>query len=456
MIRLGWTLALATGQGRAMLLAACTAVVSGLLLVTQTIAMLPEYPDEALYSIVADAGTRGGFAFGAAMLSVPALLLLFQAVRLGTSARERRLAALRLAGATPGEVRRLGAIEVGLPAFVGAVGGIGVFLVLRALFGGSGAMGEACCSQGVTLYGSGIGFVPRSVTPAWWQFVLTVVLVTVLGVLVGMAADRKVMVSPLGLTRRHRTRPPRPWGLLVMLAGIGAGGGALAFWRSSAAFDLVVPLLSIVLLVVGLVSLAPWTAYVVGRRVARRARTGPVLLAARRLTADPRPVGRAAAAVGGIGLVAGGAAAVLSDILTNVAAGDRSYYLGGIGMVAAALLVSLVAVVGSLAVHAVESLLDRKRSVASLAALGGSAELVAGAQRAEVGLVAYPMAVGGTLLGAVLLGVPLAGIGLAWLATTIGAVLVMAGLVWVAIRLALVLTGPWLRAATDPANLRTA
>ena len=454
MIGLGWRLALAAGQGRAMLLAGCTAIVCGLLLVTQTIAMLPQYPDESLYSVVADAGTRGGFAFGAAMLSVPALLLLFQAVRLGTSARERRLAALRLAGATPGEVRRIGAVEVGVPAAVGAVAGIGVFLLLRLFFGGVSMRG--CCEEGVTFYSAGVRFVPTSVTPAWWQFALTVVLVAGLGVVVGLAADRRVVVSPLGLTRRHDPRPPRPWGVGLWLGGVMAGAAMLVFWRDSDVVDVAAPLVAIVLLVGGLVSLAPWTAYVIGRRVARRARTGPVLLAARRLASDPRPAGRAAAAVGGIGLVAGGSAAMVAGILDDVQPEDRGYYLGAIGLVGVALLISLVAVVGSLAVHSVESLLDRKRSVASLAALGGSSELVARAQRAEIGLVAVPMGVGGTLLGAALIGAALAGITLLWLLATVAAVLVMAALVWAAIGLALLLTGPWLRAATDPGNLRTA
>ena len=44
---------------------------------------------------VADPGVRGGTAFGTVLLTVPALALLHQAVRLGTAARERRLAALR-------------------------------------------------------------------------------------------------------------------------------------------------------------------------------------------------------------------------------------------------------------------------------------------------------------------------------------------------------------------------
>jgi hypothetical protein len=115
-IRLAVLLTRAGGWPRAVLLAGCTAVVCGLLLVAVALLRLPEQPEESLFSLVAESGLRGGTTLATVLLAVPPLLLLYQAVRLGTAARERRLAGLRLAGATPGQVRRLGAIEVGIPA----------------------------------------------------------------------------------------------------------------------------------------------------------------------------------------------------------------------------------------------------------------------------------------------------------------------------------------------------
>lgn len=455
MIRLAWHLTVVGGRGRAVLLAACTAIVSALVLVGQAMLMLPDYPDEALYSVVAEAGTRSGFIFAVIMLTLPAVLLLFQAVRLGTSVRERRLAALRLAGATPADLRRLGALEVGLPALIGAVVGYGVYWLMRGAFGGV-PLGAGCCEQGVTSYGSLSGFVPTSVAPAWWQVVLTVAAVTLVAVLVGTAANRGVVVSPLGISRRTSSRPPRPWGLLLIAAGIGFGVVGFDVFQASEVLGFLAPLVAIVLLVLGLMSLAPWTAYVVGRGVAVRAKTGPTLLAARRLAGDPRPAGRAAAAVGAIGLVAGGSAGMAVDILETQEPGNRSYYLIAIGLIGVALLLALIAVIGSLAIHSVESLLDRKRSVASLAALGGTHDLLARTQRTEIGLVAMPMALGGTLLGSVLIGPPFDGAGLTWAVTTALALSVVACLVWLAIRLAVIITGPWIRKAASPTNLRTA
>jgi hypothetical protein len=454
MTGLAWSMVRSAGWGRAFLVAGCTAVVSGLLLVVAAVLSLPNNPEEQLFEVVADVGTRGGFAFGTVLLALPALLLLFQAVRLGTSARERRLAALRLAGATPGDVRRIGALEVGVPAFLGAIGGLGVYWLLRTLLsdltyaenmGPNGEMGRLS-----------LRLVPTSVSPTWWQFLLVVAGVTLLGVLTGLLAGRGVTVSPLGVARRTTIRAPRPWGLLVMAAGVAVGLTDIGLYNSMPnSIEVIGQMLSVTLLVAGMISLAPWAAYVVGKRVAARATSGPVLLAARRLATDPRPAGRAAAAVGAIGLVGGGSAAMVADLLSGSNYG-RVYFVG-VGLVVAALLVALVAVVGSLSVHSAESLLDRKRSVAALVALGTSTDVLIRSQRWEIGLVALPMSVVGTLLSAV-------GLGLAmgsapngwWLICTVIALVSTVGLVWLSILVAVRLTRPWTLRAADSANLRTA
>src|SRR4051794_41081912 len=59
----------------------------------------------------ADSTTTRGVVFGIALLMVPILALAVQALRVGSIARDRRLAALRLAGATPRDVRLVAAAE---------------------------------------------------------------------------------------------------------------------------------------------------------------------------------------------------------------------------------------------------------------------------------------------------------------------------------------------------------
>lgn len=83
--------------------------------------------DSHLLSAVAEPGTRPGVVLGAVLLTVPVLLLLDQAVRLGSTGQQWRYAALATAGATRQDLRRWASIEVALPAFAGAVMGLGVW-----------------------------------------------------------------------------------------------------------------------------------------------------------------------------------------------------------------------------------------------------------------------------------------------------------------------------------------
>jgi len=435
MIRVGVTLTRAGGWPRMLLVGGCTAVVTGLLLVVVAILRLPAEPAERLFALVGEPGLRGGTTFATAMLCVPALLLLYQAVRLGTAARERRLAALRLAGATPGDVRALGAVEVALPASVGSVAGIGVYGLLRLVLGGELAE---------------LRLVPTSVAPAWWQTLIVVVGVTGLGVAVGLLASRRVVVTPLGVTRREAPPPPRPWGALLL--AVAAGGFATLRTGVPRQVAYAIVFAAIAVTVLGIVSLAPWIAYRSARYVLNRTASPTLTLAASRIVAEPRPVARAAAAVGGIALVAGGAGTTATPALQQT---DDPFYLVSYLLVAAVLLVALVMVVGTLAVHAAESLLDRKRSIAALAALGTSVQEMERAQFAEIALAALPVAAAGALLGTIALGglgfvTPLsAAVQLLTLALTLG-------LVWLAIELAVRATRPWVRRATSVENLRTA
>jgi len=233
MIRLAWTFLRCSGWRRAALLAWTTALATALVLVALTMLLLPSVPVEALFSLVAEPGLRWGTAFATGLLVLPLLLMLNQVVRLGTATRERRLAALRLAGATPAEVRQIGAIEVGLPCTVGAAAGPLVFALLRTLFGGHRVItGEGMHTVDLTVmppsnivtYGSyaSLQLIPTSVTPAWWAILAVVALVAAAGVVTGSLASRHLIASPLGVSRRVRRPAPRPCGLLLVAAGLGA------------------------------------------------------------------------------------------------------------------------------------------------------------------------------------------------------------------------------------------
>lgn len=458
------------GIGRAILVACCTAMVSGLLFVALAVFLYTvatsatfggsERNAEILGGLINDANVRAGYLTGVLLITLAPLTLLRQVLRLGTAAREQRLAGLRLAGATPADVRRLARVEVGLPAFVGALTGYLVFLGLRAVFGGV-PRADVVFADYHPIFNE-LRLIPTTVSPAWWHVVLVALAVGLGGAFAGGAATRRVQVTPLGVSSREPGRPPRPWAALgLFLLGL-AGLGYTALGARSGSSTLV-GIATVVFVVTGLLLLTPWLAYIAGRFVVARASTAHVLLAGRRLVTDPRPAGRAAAAIGVIGLVAGFGSVIVTDLPSSSGMGQgfrgvEPFYTVPSVLVALVLVLSLALIVFSLAVHGAETLMDRKRAIASLAAAGATEVDLVRAQRWEVGLVAVPVTVAGLVLGTVPALVALSADGTiagayAWI--PVAANLATAGCALLAVLLATTITRPWLRRAASAANLRT-
>ena len=473
MTRLAWTFLRSAGPGRALLLAASTALATALLLVALSMLLLPSSPAEALFNLVAEPGLRWGTAFATAMLVLPLLLMLHQVVRLGTASRERRLAALRLAGATPAEVRRVGAVEVGIPVAAGAVAGPLVFMLLRLLFGGGRINPGTGQPFGPTYFGdsvnpalshSPLALIPTSVTPAWWQIVTVVAAVAALGIATGALASRHLIASPLGVSRRVRRPAPRPWGLLLVGAGLVTLAVAVSglFGR---AYLVAMP--GGILVLLGVIALAPWVAFRSGKRAARRTSDAATLIAAGHLMSDPRPAGRAAAAVGAIGIISGGAAVMEAGVFfgnTSAAPIRNPFFLTSFLILGGALLLVLLVTASTLSVHAAESLVDRRRVLAGLVAAGTPVSVLRDALQREAMLTSLPLSLGGLLVG--VLG---AGIGGLLIGATPALdqrlaqgvllvcvqVAVTVSLTWLAIRVAALAVRRQLQLATAPANLRT-
>src|SRR5690606_352828 len=116
------------------------------------------------------------------------------------------------------------------------------------------------------------------------------------------------------------------------------------------------------------------------------------------------------------------------------------------------LLVTMALVVLSLTVHAVESLVDHRRAVASLAATGATRAELLRVQRWEVGLVALPVTALGVLLGSVtyvlVAGLPAAYL---WIPVLVDVVTVL--FAWLVVLAATRLTRPWLVQAAAPSHL---
>jgi hypothetical protein len=377
------------------------------------------------------------------LLLVPVLGFLGQCARLGAVHRDRRLAALRLAGAGAWQVRRIAALE----------------------------SGPACLAGSLT---ATAGFVPlllhlwaRPTALAWTGIALVAVAVPVLGAAVSALSLRRVVASPLGWVRRVRPvwGPGRTLRAVIVPLGVTA-----LFLGLSSVTDGPVRLaqgplaLFAVVLVVGAatVSLAGTAARRLGEVLAARAQSPALLIAAERLRDDPWAAARTHAAVLLVTVVGAGFVGVRQVLLTildtmhreGTLGTDMAYYTTGIDLTAAAILVALALTVTGLAVGTVESLATRRRGLAAQVAAGVPYRVLARALLLETALPLAPAVavagVGGTAIGAwyASLTTHHSGTGLPY------AALLVPVAVYAACLLAAATSLPLLRRSVRPAELR--
>lgn len=442
-------LLLVRGQQRRQLLttAVCAGGVAVLLLLVVAVLRLPGEVEENLFPLLSETGLRPGVVLALVLLTTPVLLLLYQLLRLGTTARSRRFAVLRVAGATPLKVRLLSTAELVLPAVLGAavLGPLG-YVVLRQMFGGTRSYDT---DQLDPLRFTG-GFVPVTVSPTFLDGIGVVLVVGLLCGLVGWLVSRDVVTSAHALARRTAGRRPKPWPLLLLVAGFGVAVPLLE--------DTVAVVVGIGLAALGLLLSGPWVSAQAGRRAAHQASTAADLLAGARVDADPWAAGRAVAPIAVVGLVGAGAAAVLVDVI--VYGGLGVFFVVSLGLVALAMLIVLAFVVFALAAHAVETLTENRRSTAALAAAGAPLDVLHDSLVAESRLLARPAAALGLITGTAALAAVIspqdADPSFAALIVIALVVLVLLlALIEVAARAAARLVRPWLLSAVSPDALRT-
>ncbi|MEU8245841.1 FtsX-like permease family protein [Nonomuraea sp. NPDC048916] len=219
------------------------------------------------------------------LMVVPLLVFGGAAARLTVARRDQRLAALRLVGATPGQVVRMTVAEAVVVAFAGALAGtagyaLAVPLLTRVRIGGG----------------------PWFAADLWpGPPVLAAVLVSV-PLLVGLSAVvglRRVVVGPLGVAKRETPPALRFLRVLALLAVLAV------FPLLSLDVHLGVIAVALALAFLGVNLAGPWVVAVIGRITAGSARTPARLLAGRRLVDDPRSAWRTVSGVAMTGFVAG-------------------------------------------------------------------------------------------------------------------------------------------------------
>ncbi|KJS55446.1 ABC transporter permease [Streptomyces rubellomurinus subsp. indigoferus] len=217
----------------------------------------------------------------AGALIFPVLVFIGTATRLSAASREQRFAAMRLVGATPGQISVVSAVESAVAAVAGTLAGFGVYSALRPLVADVPFTGDR-------FFVTDLGLSPAQAAGV------------ALGVPLAAAAAarlalRRVVVSPLGVSRRVTPKPPRAWRLIPLVAGLGELGYLVVRHPSTTSGQSAGYLSGFVLVMLGLVIGGPWLTMAAARAVARRTSRPASLIAMRRLADDPKTGFRAVA-----------------------------------------------------------------------------------------------------------------------------------------------------------------
>ncbi|MET7570822.1 ABC transporter permease [Streptomyces sp. NPDC005492] len=356
-LRLAWLLTRGSDRRewwRAGLTATGAALATGIALVVVGLLSLDGFHSVSFGSGLFDSPSdRRNVSLTLGLLLIPVLGFLGQCARIGAVHRDRRLAALRLAGAGPGQVRRIAALESGLACLAGAAGAAAALVPLLP----SGTV--------------------------WAGAVLVVAAVPVLGAVVSAVALRRVVADPLGRVRRVPVvrGPGRLFRTTVRVLAVTAVGIALTPVLGSPVSFGLGPVTVFVLAV--LLSLtAIWLSGVSSRQLGEGLAAGTgrpaLLIAAERLREDPWATARTHAAVLLVTVVGSGFAGVRQILLADLAdkrerghlAAHMTYYTTGIDLMAAAIALALALVLTGLAVGTAESLATRRRGLAAQVAAG--------------------------------------------------------------------------------------
>ncbi|WP_050671514.1 FtsX-like permease family protein [Luteipulveratus halotolerans] len=397
-LRTGSVLRIAAVGGRAdrlrmILTAVGAAAATVALLLAAAVASIGPVHEPYKLKLIAEPGLRPGAMSALLLLCLPVLGFAGQCSRIGAPARDRRLAALRMAGATPSEVRRVVAWETGLAAAAGVLLGGAVYAVAHIWFseapaGARPTMTEVAGSgptQSETVVGWTDGLLfPTDVVPHWWLLVLIGVVVPLGAALGARLALRRTALTPFAVTRRVRRRPPA---LLPALMFLGAGAG-LVLWSAigralpastanATWYLLMIPLL-VLIAAVGLMLGTASCAYALGRLIAPRTGRPALLIAARRMVDAPFTASRVSTSVILAVLLGCGAYALRENF--TLARGEVGpyrdlydqdrFFTRSFEAVNAIVLVGLVIAVAGLLVVAAEGVVTRRRTLAAMTAAG--------------------------------------------------------------------------------------
>lgn len=248
-------------------------------------------------------------AIAAALLLIPLSTLGAAAGRLAMARRDERLAALRLAGATTGQVAALTLLEACGQALLGAVIGVGGYFALIP------AVQTVVFQQRPFEYTELV--LPLRALP------VAVVGIIMIAALSAGSSLRRVSISPLGVAARVSPAPLH-WSRVIPLALV---FGAFVVALKSGRLGMLIAIVFLAGGVAVLNLIGPLLIRIVGWVWLARAKTAESLIGARRLLDDPKSAWRS---VGGVAL-ATFIAGITSTIAAFASVSDPDPYLADIG-----------------------------------------------------------------------------------------------------------------------------
>jgi len=230
-------------------------------------------------------GTKVLLASVVAVIVIPVLVLATTAGRLSASLRDRRLSNLRLLGLPPRSTRLVAAVETGTAAVVGSVLGLFVFLAARP---GLAAWHPA-----------GREWTAATLRPSLTDYVLAMLLVPLAVVAVSSLPQRMGAQDTMSTARQADQHRPRLWRLAPLLTGAALAMYVIVPASDTAAFDYsrMAPIMfaGMLLLGIGVVLAVPIFVRLVADLLVRRSDRPTLLIAGRRLQAQPAAMTRVVA-----------------------------------------------------------------------------------------------------------------------------------------------------------------
>lgn len=291
------------------------------------------------------------------LLLVPVFTLGAAAARMGALGRDQRLATLRLIGVTHSQVVALTAVETMTAALLGGIAGVVAYLLTLPVW------------PGVSFQATPLGVGEMLLPPL--AIAGTLAGLVVLAGASSVTGLMRLRISPLGVARRQPRPALRLWRLAVLpIAAVAwVGVAPLLNLRRDVAFGGVVVLVGLAMFM-GLINLVgPWLLQLLGGLLSRSGSPG-VLIAGRRLLAEPRAAWRSVSGLAFIGFTAG--ALITLPNLDSPGIDPLARMLGQDLRTGAylTLAISFLVAAGSALLNQASAVLDRRQELLQLDHLG--------------------------------------------------------------------------------------